>query len=94
MGRSSDSSTNPFRFLLNNSKAVVANTYLSLYPKPQLKAHIEKHPEIAHQIWERLNKISAASLVGEGRIYGGGLHKMEPRELANVPMRDIADLLR
>jgi hypothetical protein len=32
-------------------------------------------------------------MTGEGRIYGGGLHKLEPRELANVPMDGIEDIL-
>jgi hypothetical protein len=40
-----------------------------------------------------LNEIKPEELLGEGRVYGGGLHKLEPKELANVDASAIAELL-
>jgi hypothetical protein len=37
-----------------------------------------------YQLWQELNLLSAEQLIGEGRTYGGKLHKLEPKELANV----------
>ena len=38
-----------------------------------------------------LNNLSPRSIVGEGRVYGGGLHKLEPKELGNVDAATIVD---
>jgi hypothetical protein len=85
MGRQRGGNTRPFRFILNHSNARGANVYLLLYPKPPLKKMIAERPEMLRTIWQNLNTIPAEALIGEGRVYGGGLHKMEPRELANAP---------
>ena len=44
-------------------------------------------------VWQVLNQITPEKPLGEGRVYGGGLHKLEPKELANVPVPAIAELL-
>lgn len=93
MGRSRSGSARPFRFLLNHSKAIAANSYLMLYPKSQIAEQLIVRPDAVRSIWEQLNNISPESLISEGRIYGGGLHKIEPKELAKVPVKNIAALL-
>lgn len=49
--------------------------------------------QLIRKIWSVLNQLKPEHLLDEGRIYGGGLHKLEPRELANVPADQIAKLL-
>jgi len=91
-GRSDKKNGRPFRFILNESKATAANVYLLLYPKPALADALAQYPALAKKIWKFLNGIKADDLLDEGRVYGGGLHKMEPKELANVPADEIIRL--
>lgn len=85
MGRQDGRSSKPFRFILNHSKATATNAYHMLYPKPHLQTLLDTTPHLAQRIWQALNSISSEVLIDEGRAYGGGLYKMEPRELGNVP---------
>ena len=64
-----------------------------LYPKGPVKNALQDRPDLKRQIWEFLNKICPEAMLGEGRVYGGGLHKLEPKELGNVPAEGIAELL-
>jgi len=89
MGRPTRRSKSPFRFILNHSKATTANVYLLLYPKPDLAASLSDHPELYRKVWKTLSSIAAETLMQEGRVYGGGLHKLEPKELANVPADSV-----
>jgi len=86
MGRTTNNSENPFRFILNHSKAVATNVYLMLYPLPPLAERFKTDPTLLKKLWKKLNSIPHEVLRGEGRVYGGGLHKLEPKELANVPL--------
>lgn len=85
MGRQTEANgNNPFRFFLNHSQATAANVYLLLYPTPKLLEMLQSTPGLLHSLWQRLNDLSADEMIYEGRTYGGSLHKLEPRELANT----------
>jgi adenine-specific DNA-methyltransferase len=94
LGRDSPSRRHPFRFILNRSMATAANVYLLMYPTPLLAGALASDPTLIDRVWDALNHLTAEELCGEGRVYGGGLHKLEPRELANVPVPRLADLMR
>jgi predicted RNA methylase len=84
MGRSRNGK-HPFRFIWNRSQATAHNVYLMLYPKGPLRDLLNEHPESAAQIFETLQNIGPERFISEGRVYGGGLHKVEPKELAKIP---------
>ena len=91
MGRS-ETGNRLFRFILNMSKAITTNVYLMLYPKPP---YIEclKDEQMLTEIWRMLNAIPTDTLSSNGRCYGGGLRKLEPRELMHTPANDMASLM-
>lgn len=93
MGRGDAKTGRPFRFILNHSNAIAANVYLLLYPQPQLASALAKSENLRVKIWRALNEIKPEVILGEGRVYGGGLYKMEPSELAKVPADAIAALI-
>jgi len=93
LGRSDNKAKRPFRFILNHSKATVANVWLAMYPTPVMQQAIQVKPDILRQIWQTLNRIDPEQLLSEGRVYGGGLHKLEPKELGNVPVPELMQML-
>jgi hypothetical protein len=93
LGRADTKSGRPFRFILNHSRATAANVYLLLYPKPVLTRAMALDRTLIRCVWQVLNGLSPDALLGEGRVYGGGLHKLEPKELANVDATAIAGLI-
>ncbi len=95
MGRpSSSKSVAPFRLILNKSKATAANVYLMLYPKPMLSKAIAQDPTACGKFGEGLKSITGEMFTDEGRIYGGGLHKIEPKELGNVAADFILEAIQ
>ncbi|HPA46153.1 MAG TPA: Eco57I restriction-modification methylase domain-containing protein [bacterium] len=94
MGRSNrQRNSRPFRFILNRSRAIAGNVYLMLYPKSWVKRRMIEDPCLVEAVWCAFNTIPIESLLGKGRVYGGGLHKIEPKELLHAPAESIASLL-
>lgn len=77
-----------FRFILNESEAIATNGYLMLYPKSDFAEKLKDRTALV-AVWRALNDIPTETLVSSGRTYGGGLHKLEPRELMHAPACDV-----
>jgi adenine-specific DNA-methyltransferase len=81
----------PFRFFWNKSQATAPNVYLLFYPRPMLAAALQTRSELHAVILAWLCDIETDRLVAGGRVYGGGLHKLEPNELAALPAQTLAE---
>ena len=92
MGRGSKDRL-PFRFILNHSKAIASNSYLLLYPKECLTKRLHNNETSYSQIWNALKCISVNDLEIEGRVYGGGLKKIEPKELSKVRCNELEKIV-
>jgi predicted RNA methylase len=90
MGRSRE---RPFRFIWNKSQAITANVYLLLYPKEAVARTLRAEPGMWQELFRSLQSIHADHFRAEGRVYGGGLFKMEPAELMRLPAEEAAAIL-
>ena len=84
---------NPFRFFWNRSEATATNTFLLLIPKDRLAAVLQRTPEAGRLVHDFLCGVARAELVRLGRVYGGGLHKLEPKELASLDASELVAAL-
>ncbi len=83
----------PFRFLWNQSQATAHNVYLLLYPKGELQGLLKQKPGLHQRVFAALQSLDTAMITGTGRVYGGGLFKMEPKKLAAIPAQFILGAL-
>jgi adenine-specific DNA-methyltransferase len=90
MGRARNGK-HPFRFIWNRSQATAHNVYLMLYPMSRLQEALDSHPELTAKVFEALQSVTPGQFISEGRVYGGGLHKVEPKELAHIPARAVLE---
>jgi hypothetical protein len=60
-----------------------------LYPIGLMKDYLEETPAAVAAVHEALLSLSADDLRHGGRVYGGGVHKMEPKELAALSAKAI-----
>ena len=93
MGRGSAKNQRPVRFLMNDSEAIATNMYLMVTPKGILKNAIDSGVLSYGLVFQELQAITAKELIDGGRGYGGGLRKVEPKELAAMNASRFLDLL-
>ncbi|MCL2624832.1 MAG: N-6 DNA methylase [Planctomycetaceae bacterium] len=92
IGRFSKHREHPFRFILNHSNAIVTNSYLAMYPKQELSVKLQDKDNQLFLL-DFLNSLPPETLLNEGRVYGGGMYKLEPKEMAEVDVTSAAEKL-
>lgn len=93
MGRMDTPRKRPFRFILNESNATATNAYLMMYPKPGLERAVDRESGLMRRIWSTLNSTSPDEVLSKGRVYGGGLFKVEPKELGRIRADRVLSLI-
>lgn len=93
MGRNGAKGKSPIRFILNRSKGTVTNVFICLYPRPNLQRLLMNNSDREIELLNALNTISPSSIAKAGRRYGGGLQKIEPKELRSVRLKSVPSWL-
>jgi hypothetical protein len=84
---------NAVRFILNRSSAIATNSFHMLYPTELFYSKFGTDQKSIGLAWRYLSKLPSGRIFDEGRIYGGGLHKIEPRELSKVDISGIEEFI-
>jgi len=92
MGRA-ENGRQPFRFYWNKSQATAGNVYLLMYPRAALKRVLEEDPRQYAVVFSMLRELDTHRFIAAGRVYGGGLYKMEPLELGRLSAQPLLDAI-
>jgi hypothetical protein len=76
------------RFILNGARASILNNYLGLYAKPHVLQQLDLDPQLIRRVHMSLAAIGSDELLRQGRLYGKGLLKLEPSEVARLALLD------
>jgi predicted RNA methylase len=85
---------NSFRFILNKSKAIVTNSLLMINPIGELLEILNQDESKLEELLIILNEITTNAFLENGRAYGGGMRKFEPKELSNVDASIIDEFVK
>jgi adenine-specific DNA-methyltransferase len=69
------------------------NLYLLLFPKGPLQAALRADAQLFPAVFQALRKIDTDAFIREGRVYGGGLYKMEPKELGRLAAEPVVEAM-
>ena len=72
----------------------ISVVYLMLYPTPLLDRYLSADPHGLAKVYQALCELTAEDLRNGGRVYGGGLLKMEPAELAALRATKLDEIVR
>ena len=92
MGRKK-SNGNVMKFFRNKTNALVTNAYFMLTPKFSILRKNENPTVFYDQVFQILTELDQRNFVLHGRSYGGGLYKIEPKELEKVVLSNNNEFL-
>lgn len=93
MGRANPVTGQSVRFFLNRSKGIATNGFICLYPRPFLVDLLSGRPDRETELLACLNAVPPGHVDAAGRQYGGGLKKIEPRELSVMTVEKLPNWL-
>ena len=84
MGRCRKDGDSPIRFFWNRSKAIGTNSFLMIYPTASAFEIFGESEFSQEKMFKCIQAVTNTSIFDQTRSYGGGLFKLEPKELQKV----------